>query len=156
MALKNKILYFCSIFVIFYACSDTAYYKKYKSIRDNMLLETDSVVFKVNIKDTSKNYDVYMSLRHGPAYPYANFKYIIGYKSPSGKYWQSIHNSMLRSKDGKFMGSGLGEMWDIDFLVHQNMKFTEAGDYHISIVNNLGLAKTPSIAELGLIIEKAK
>lgn len=154
MIFKYKFLQFSIITFLFYSCSDNTHFKKYKSIKDNVLLEKDSVLFHFNISDTTVNYTIYMSMRHGPAYPFANFKYIMGYKSPSGKYWQTNHNSMLRSKDGKFLGSGLGDMWDIDFMVQQNLKFAETGDYQISIINNLGLAKTPNVAELGLIIEK--
>lgn len=156
MKIRFNFLFFCSIILLFYSCSDNIYYKKYKSIKDNVLLENDSAIFTVKITDTIQKYNLYMSLRHGTAYPFANFKYHIGYRSPSGKYWQTIHNSMLRGKDGKFLGSGLGDMWDIDFLVQQNLKFSEIGEYQISVVNNLGIPKTPNVVELGLIIEKVE
>jgi len=62
----------------------------------------------------------------------------------------------LADQNGKWMGNGLGDIWDNKFLFKSNMTFQRKGTYKFIFTQAMRVDSLPLIMDAGLSIEKAK
>jgi gliding motility-associated lipoprotein GldH len=63
---------------------------------------------------------------------------------------------LLRDKDGKLLGNGMGDLWDIDHLIRDGFKFTEPGTCTVEISSTMSQADIPGVMQVGLVVMKAR
>jgi gliding motility-associated lipoprotein GldH len=61
---------------------------------------------------------------------------------------------MLQNADGKWAGSGLGDIWDNQIRFKQNLRFPMKGHYEFSVIQAMQMENLPAIMEVGMRIEK--
>ena len=61
---------------------------------------------------------------------------------------------ILQNPDGKWNGSGLGDIWDNQIMFKQNIRFPMKGKYSFSVEQAMRNPALPMIMEIGMRIEK--
>jgi gliding motility-associated lipoprotein GldH len=61
----------------------------------------------------------------------------------------------LANKEGKWLGSGMGDIFEHRIPIQQNARFDKQGMYHFSFEQNMRLNPLPHIMSVGLRVEKA-
>ncbi len=108
---------FCFIFLSFIlsACENNTY-KNYYSF-ENGIWNTDTVVnFTFPINDTTKYYDISLKIRHTVYYEYQNLFLFLDNLS------QDTVEIMLAEKSGKWLGNGINDIREFEFLLEQKKK----------------------------------
>jgi gliding motility-associated lipoprotein GldH len=95
-------------------------------------------------------------LRNAGNYPYSNIFLFVNTYFPSGTIDKDTVEIMLASPDGKWMGKGLGDIWDNRILFKRNVTFPEKGKYRFEISQAMRLNPLPGITDAGMRIEKVK
>ncbi|MCU0439410.1 MAG: gliding motility lipoprotein GldH [Raineya sp.] len=111
------------------------------------------VVFKPVIKDISKDYKVYLELRHIYGLQLKNLSVKVKTISPSGK--EEVNNYIFEIMDGnnQYKSNCSGDMCDVKTIAGENMKFKESGEYQIIVTHNIPSTSINGIMGLGLIID---
>jgi gliding motility-associated lipoprotein GldH len=157
MKIKTRLFFgFFTLLFLFTACDSGQVYKEYESLKNHEWKRDHTIVFDVQIDDIKSNYDVYLSIRHTTYYPYANLLVNITSYDPSDNMRTKDFEFYLRSPDGQFKAEGAGDLWDIDFLLFEDISFPEEGVYSYHVSNYMPYVSTPDIMEVGLIVKKTE
>lgn len=139
------------------ACTDTTtLFEENKPIAEGNWDAEQVFKFNTEVKDTSIGYNVYINLRNAGNYPYSNVFLFVNTYFPSGIIDKDTVEIMLASPEGKWMGKGLGDIWDNRILFKRNVTFPEKGNYSFEISQAMRLNPLPGITDAGMRIEKVK
>jgi gliding motility-associated lipoprotein GldH len=75
--------------------------------------------------------------------------------APSGHSVRDTVEVILADEKGKWLGSGLGDIWDLQQLYKQNVRFAQRGKYRFEYEQAMRTEKLPFVLDVGLRVEKA-
>lgn len=136
----------------------SSYYQKQTAIPNASWAYNFQPEFRIDISDTSKQYKMYLLLRHDEAYPYANIWFRFKIKAPGDSTFhtgQRIEKS-LADIEGKWLGKGLGEIWEhkLPLTIKEMPELNKKGTYILKIEQIMRSNPLPSVLNVGLIIEQ--
>lgn len=144
------------------SCDRNKVYEEYVKIESDQIKDgeyiwdyTKPVSFEFEVNDTSAIHNVYVNVRHANLYPYKNLWLFIDSWSPAGVKATDTLECTLADKNGKWLGSGLGDIWDTQILWKQNVRFATPGKYHVEYKQGMRVDNLPGIMDMGLRVELA-
>lgn len=139
-------------------CMESPYFQKDVTIPGYQWKYDYQPVFKVDIKDTSAMYHLYFIIRHTETYPFANLWMQIYTKEPNDTVFQQSRIEIpLAEESGKWLGRGMGEIWEQRMPITRNdapMIFKKPGTYEIKFEQNMRINPLPEVLQVGLRVEK--
>lgn len=136
------------------SCSKNKVFEKFEKFENYDWNMDQSLKFEVSIIDTAVAYNIYIPVRHTDNYPYDCLMINVNINTPVGEERNKNYKLNFRNSDGKFIGEGLGDIWDEKNMIMGNIKFKNTGIYKFEILNNMPKTPTQGIMELGLSVEK--
>lgn len=118
--------------------------------------QTNTVKFDVEIKDPATPANFYINVRNADGYPYANLFLFIKTVFPNGKHSTDTLECILADEKGKWLGTGLGDIYDNQIPFKRNVRFPIAGTFRFEIEQGMRLETVPLILDIGLRIEKSE
>ena len=113
------------------------------------------LTFDVAVNDTLNKYNIFVTVRNADSYEFNNLYLFIDIKSPMRVVERDTMECMLANPDGKWLGNGLGDIWDNKFLFKRNVKFRKPGVYEFVLTQAMRVDSLPMIMDAGLSIEKS-
>lgn len=157
--LKHKVYLFSllSLFsLVVISCDKSRVFDENKKIEKNNWNQDEPLTFLVNITDTVGAHNVYLNIRNAGFYPFSNLFLFINTHFPQGQIDRDTVELTLASPDGKWLGDGLGDIYDNRILFHRNVRFPQAGEYRFELNQAMRLNPLPGIMDAGIRIEKVK
>jgi gliding motility-associated lipoprotein GldH len=114
----------------------------------------DPVTFNFTALDTTNTYNLIFDIRITPDYGYQNLWLFIETKEPDGLSHIDSVNCPMAFPDGRWIGSGVGDLIDNPVLIHQRFKFTKLGDYELKVRHGMRNDELPNIRNLGVILKQ--
>ncbi|MBK9636314.1 MAG: gliding motility lipoprotein GldH [Bacteroidetes bacterium] len=151
---KGVFLFLFGISMLLVSCDSSVVYEENIKIENNAWSSEKPLVFQVNIKDTTVGHNVYINLRNASHYPFSNIFIFMNTTLPNGQLDRDTLEIMLASKDGKWLGNGLGDIWDNRILFKRNVSFPMPGEYRFELIQAMRLDPLPGIMDGGIRIEK--
>lgn len=114
--------------------------------------------FEVTVKpeDTAYLYNIYVNVRHTDAYPYSNIWVLVNTQAPGDSTRQSRRVELpLADASGKWLGSGLDDIYEHRIPIQERAILNKAGTYHFIFEQNMRQNPLPYVMNVGLRIEKA-
>ena len=151
-----KIIKFFSLvalLVAMSACDPKMIIDEYKPIAARSWSYDNTPEFTIEVMDTSQRYNLYFNLRNTGNYGYNNLFVLFHIKAPDGKEDTKRLNFLLADNDGRWLGKGLGDLYDNQILVLKEMRFDKAGKYTFAIEQNMRDNPLVGITDVGLRIE---
>lgn len=140
------------------SCMESPYFQKDVSIPGYQWTYNYQPTFKVDITDTSALYNLYFIIRHTETYPFSNIWMWIYTKEPGDTSFQKSRIEIpLAEKSGKWLGRGMGEIWEQRMPITRNdapMVFSKPGTYEIKFEQNMRIDPLPEVLQVGLRVEK--
>tara|TARA_B100000609_G_C17174081_1_gene413316 strand:+ start:471 stop:944 length:474 start_codon:yes stop_codon:yes gene_type:complete len=148
------------IIVTFLSSCDSA-----KVFEENIALENyiwsaeNHLKFQMEITDTINEMNLFLNIRHTAHYPFSNLWIFVNTTTPEGIKTIDTLECKLAEKDGRWIGSGLGDIWDIQIPIKTNV-FSNHGDYTFEIEQAMRYAEKarieqlPEVMNIGFRIEK--
>ncbi len=140
--------------IVFSSCDRNRVFEENKSVDNNSWEVSNRLKFTVTIEDTSASYNMYINVRNAGWYPFSNLFVFIHSKLPDGTQGKDTAECPLADKDGRWLGDGLGDIWDNKILLKKNFKFTQTGEYVFELEQGMRVNPLPGIADAGIRIEK--
>jgi len=145
-----------SLALLFAACDENRLYEEYKAIPGKTWDRNNKISFETNIEDTAQVYNVYINVRHTGDYAYSNLYIFLTTTFPDGTQVRDTLNCTLQDETGRWMGEGLGDLWDNHIVFKPLVKFSRRGKYVFEYEQAMRQEKLEGIADVGLRIEKAR
>ena len=144
----------CASILLLSSCDNATLFEENRPIDKGMWDSENTFKFQATVPDTIHGYNVYLNLRNAGTYPYSNIFLFINTRFPSGSIDRDTVEIMLATKEGKWLGKGLGDIWDNQILFKRNVTFPEKGEYTFEISQAMRLNPLPGIMDAGMRIEK--
>ncbi len=155
LASKKLILLFAIVILLITSCKKGMLYQKYESIPHSTWDMKNPAIFNVNINDTTDYYNVYVNVRNADNYVYSNLYLFIDITSPMHTLERDTMECILADPNtGRWLGHGLGDIWDNRILFKRNVKFPCKGEYIFSYTQAMREDKLPMIMDVGLTIQE--
>lgn len=139
------------------ACTKGVLYQKYVKIPDELWDMNKPVTFNVTIDDTVNYYNIFVNIRNADNYAYSNLYLFIDIASPAKVTERDTLQCILADPNtGKWLGGGLGDIWDNKIPFKYNVRFPRKGQYSFTYTQAMRDEKLSMIMDAGLTIEQAK
>ena len=150
------ICFFALLSASLISCDSGRIFDENREIENNTWDQKDKLQFKVKITDTIPSYDIYLNIRNAGWYPYSNVFIFITARLPNGSMAKDTAECTLADKDGRWLGDGLGDIWDNKILFKKDFHFPMAGEYVFDMEQAMRVNPLPGIMDAGFRIEKSK
>jgi len=152
----NKIFGLLSIvlFSVFSSCSNGLVFEQSQEIPDAIWDMNQPVNFEFDINDTVSLHNFYVTLRNQEKYSFSNIFLFVSLEFPNGKLNIDTLNCPLADVEGKWYGSGLGDLYDNRIIFKERRKFPMMGHYRVSIQQAMRVDKLEGIADVGFRLSK--
>jgi gliding motility-associated lipoprotein GldH len=137
------------------SCDPKRVYEKNEKINNNNWDQNVPIVFLVNITDTLQRHNVYINVRNAGFFGFSNLFMFINTRFPQGQLERDTLECTLASPDGKWLGEGLGDIWDNRILFKKDVRFPQTGEYRFELIQAMRINPLPGIMDAGIRIEKA-
>ena len=136
-------------------CDSNRVFEDYAEFDDRTWRINDPATFEFQIVDASKKYNLYYNVRNSLDYPVQRI--FINYSlrdSVGNEIIKQLKSDFLFEKDGRPLGrSGLGDVYDNQFLLLENQEFTSRGTYRIRLEQFTRQDTLKGILAIGLRVE---
>lgn len=110
--------------------------------------------FDVHITDTNQFYNILVNLRVDANYKYNNIFMLLYTTNPDKKQDERRIEIKLADESGKWLGSGLGDLYDYQFPAYRKIKFPQPGFYRFELEQNMRDDTLMYIKSAGIRVEK--
>lgn len=143
-----------TIFILV-SCDPGRVYEKNIRIPDGIWTWNSPVRFEVFVEDTITTHNLYLNVRNTGMYPLSNLYLFITTIAPSGHMIKDTVQIILADEKGKWLGDGLGDIWDHQKLYKEQVRFAQKGKYIFEFEQAMRIERLPFILDVGLRVEKA-
>jgi gliding motility-associated lipoprotein GldH len=157
MWIKNSALLLL-VAILFFSCDKKRAFDEYKSV--GSAWHKDSIVsFDLPELDTTKRYNLFVTLRDNNNYPFNNLFLIVALETPSGFTKVDTLEYQMADPDGTLLGDGFTDIKESKLFYKENVRFR--GKYKIHIKQAVretgkipGVTSLDGITDVGFRIEK--
>ncbi len=150
-----RILVLLALVSMLYGCSGRKVFLERHTFSELKWNRFEEVTFTADIRETGSPLDIYIHLRHHSVYQDDRLALTIAITAPDGTRRIRDVEIRLRDKDGKFLSSGMGDLWDIRVPAFQGITLGDPGAYKILLENRMSRFDTPGVMEIGVEILKS-
>ena len=155
----NTILVFVSLFLVamlFSACQSPSAYEENIGLNPEGWYYKDTLLFKADIQDIEKPYNVFLNIRHSSEYSKRNLWLKIVTIFPNGKVETAPLNVPMADLDGKWFGTGFGSVLSNQIQIQKNAIFESKGIYEFKIVQDMRYNPVTELIDVGMQIDQIK
>jgi gliding motility-associated lipoprotein GldH len=142
--------------ILLISCDPNRVFEKNIRIPDGIWDRNNPVRFEVVVEDTITPHNLYINVRNTGMYPVSNLYLFVTTIAPSGHKIKDTVQVILADERGKWLGKGLGDIWDNQKLYKEQVRFAQKGEYIFEYEQAMRLEKLPFILDVGLRVEKAR
>nr|WP_315144745.1 gliding motility lipoprotein GldH [uncultured Flavobacterium sp.] len=156
MRIRNSVL-LVFVVILFFSCDKKRVFDEYKSV--GTAWHKDSVVtFELPELDSTKRYNLFVTLRDNNNYPFNNLFLIVGLELPNGFTKVDTLEYQMANPDGSLMGDGFSDIKENKLFFKEKVRFR--GKYKVNIKQAVrengkvpGVTALEGITEVGFRIE---
>jgi gliding motility-associated lipoprotein GldH len=136
------------------SCDSNRIYESNVNLPDHCWNRNNPLVFNAEIADTISAHNIYVNIRNGGQYQYSNLYLFIKTISPSGQWIRDTVEFVLANERGKWLGSGLGDIYSLQIPYKRNIRFPYPGLYSFELEQAMRTEELHDVFDIGLRIEK--
>ena len=145
----------CFLFILF-ACGNLNVYEKNEPIKNSTWSTKNLIRFEYLANDTLTEKNIQINLRHTGLYKYNNIFLFVTTLAPNGKSIVDTTEFTIASTSGKWLGSGIGDLYDTRLVFKKNIRFSQNGKYVFLIQHGMRDINLKEVSDVGLHIEDSK
>ena len=138
------------------SCGHDVVYEQMEEINVAGWNYSEPVDFSFNAPDTINKYNLIFDVRITPDYGYQNLWLFVETTEPDGFVHIDSINCPMSFPDGRWVGTGMGDLIDTPVLIHRSFNFTKLGEYHMRIRHGMRNDNLPNIQNLGIMLKRLK
>jgi gliding motility-associated lipoprotein GldH len=146
------------LLVVLFACDSERLYEQNINLKERYWRVDEPMVFDFTIEDVSQPYTIYYNVRNSLEYPYARLFIQYTLADSVGMQIDKKLNAqfLFDQKTGKPFGqSGIGDVFDHQFLIIEKQVFKQPGKYQLKIEQYNRQDTLRGILAVGFRLEKS-
>jgi gliding motility-associated lipoprotein GldH len=139
------------------ACDQQRIYEKYTDFENRYWLVNEKPAFEFSIVDTEKKYNIYSNVRNSVSYPWSRLFVSYSLTDSTGtSLKKNLMNEFLfdASSGEPFGNSGVGDIYDHQFLLLKDYQFKNPGKYVMTFEQYMRTDTLQGILAIGLRVEQ--
>lgn len=150
------------VFILFIAvvsCDESRLFEDNREFVDRAWKATEEPRFEFKVADTSRSYNLYYNVRNSLSYPYARIFVTYHLYDSTGRelFKKLVSNDLFDQKTGRPLGdSGLGDLFDHQFMVIKNYRFDFSGKYSIKLDQFMRQDTLKGVIAVGIRVESTQ
>ncbi len=144
------------LFLLLVGCEPNRVFEKNIEISKSNWDMNQPVSFEVTIEDTTSPHDFFINVRNSGHYQFSNLYLFVNTILPGNEIMRDTVELILADADGKWRGSGLGDIWDNRILFKNNVIFPISGTYQFTLYHAMRTEILPGIMDVGIRIQKSE
>ncbi len=155
-----KVVLLVVLFLGLVSCDSNRVFDEYSSVKNNVWLKGDIVLFEVNVEDTISKNNVFINIRNNKDYEFSNLFLIAKIQFPDGLAVIDTLEYEMTDKSGNFLGSGYTDIKENKLFYKENVRFHQKGLHILKVEqamrkssNIQGLDSLKGITDIGIRIE---
>ncbi len=144
------------LLVLFTSCDDNRFFEENIKIDDGRWRSDNILGFSTVIPDTMCVYNIYIDVRNDITYSYSNLYFFMKTVFPNGRIALDTIECMLAGYDGKWLGTGSGNVRFNRFLFQQGIQFPVSGSYRFELEQAMRVEELNGVLDIGIRIDKVK
>jgi len=149
----SKNITFILTFFLLSACSKQPLYEEIQQIPDVGWYADEPVSFLVDINDSISGFNFYLNIRNTGNYRYSNLYLFVDSHLPGGIVYRDTIECQIAAPDGKWLGSGFGDLYTQSVLFKRNVTFPATGSYKFVFTQAMRVESLQGISDFGISIE---
>ena len=142
------------MFAFLISCGSAPFFEENIAV-DNGSWKFDSPVkMKVDIKDSSSTYNIYLNARNTRDYEYQNLIIFLKISDPEGMPSIDTLEYRVADEDGKWTGEVSESLVMNSWLTYKNKQFDRSGTFTFEIWHGMSDMLLSEITDVGIRIEK--
>ncbi|MFN0032956.1 MAG: gliding motility lipoprotein GldH [Flavobacteriales bacterium] len=141
---------------MFASCDSDVVFEENKSIEKGQWDKASAITFEFEIADTTTLHNMYINLRNGEDYGYSNLYLFAELEFPNGKKATDTVQCFLADPTGKWLGSGMGDIYDNRLIYKERKQFPMAGNYRLSLRQGMRVDGLKGIRDVGVRLAKTE
>lgn len=151
---RNNLIIAALILLTLSSCNSNIIYTDEAVMPDMTWNLFNTPDFSFPVTDTTKNTNVFFTIRTGSQYPFRNIFLFVTTSSPDGKAVTDTLEYEVADEKGNWLGKGFGEIHELRLPYRQNVFFPEKGTYHFKIQHGMRTIDLKGVYDVGLSVEK--
>ena len=157
--MKNFALIIVTVFLL--GCDSAKVFEENIGLENHIWRVENQLKFQAEIIDTISEMNLILNIRHSSHYPFSNLWIFVNTVNPAGTQITDTVECVLATKYGKWLGSGLGDIWDVQ-IPFKKLVFSSSGGYTFEIEQAMRygdkarIEQLPEIMDIGFRIEKKR
>ena len=155
---KSRFLLFAVLFfslgALLVNCDPGRIYDDYQPIKKGEWHRDSLVHFNFGIHDTVAGHNMHIGLRNRGDYSNQNIWLFVTVESPKGIQVVDTVEYYLAEPSGKWLGKGIGDLYDCRFIYRENVFFPDTGDYKVTIQQGMRYEVLKGINDVGFRVEQ--
>lgn len=143
------------VLLIVSSCGEsTQFYRETHDFKSHSWDIKEKPTFKVEIKDTTKQYDFNFVLRTTTDFAYSNLWVYLTTELPNGKSERRPYEFRITDDKGNWLGNNTGSIVETP-ITFKNMKLPKAGTYVFKVEQGVTQPKIQEVIDLTLTVNPA-
>lgn len=146
-----------AVLLLLSSCDPARVYEQNIDLPEGSWQIDNAPVFEFEIQDTTKVYDVYFNVRYNLQYDFYNLYLRHQLLGPdNAQLSEKLHEVVLMdAKTGKPLGNGSSDIYDLQALALDNIKFSKQGKYALKLTQYMRRDPLPHILAIGVRVAEA-
>lgn len=160
LKMRRSFLLILLLAFVFISCDSDRVFDDYKSL-PNQWNKDSILTFNFKNIDTLQTYNLFINVRNNNDFEYSNLFLISEIQFPQGKVITDTLEYEMAAPNGKWLGTGFGDVKENKLWYKEKVQFPESGNYKVSIKHAMrkngseqGIENLKGITEIGFRIEK--
>jgi gliding motility-associated lipoprotein GldH len=139
-------------------CGPKRIYEQGFPLAQNTWLADSILVYRIEVQDPTKGYDLFYRVRYDLDYPYYNLYVKVAIEDTSGKeqYADRHELVLLDPQTGKPLGAGLGGVYEKEFTALRGVHFPYRGTFKVRIGQYMRQLALPGLHEFGIRVSETE
>lgn len=116
-----------------FSCQKKSVFSDYKALKGSKWHQDSILRFDMTVPDSTKIYNLFLNVRNEGRYPYSNLWLFVKIIPPKGQVINDTIELSLASPEGKWLGYGLGDLYDMKYPYKQTTFFPNSGYYRFEV-----------------------
>lgn len=147
-------LYILAMILTLSACDRNVKFEEYSSVSESGWKTDSAVVLNPVLLDSNYYHDIFVVMRLDGTYPFSNLYIKYEIDGPKGQKISNIKNFKLARKDGKWLGSGMGDLRNFIFPIEKDFVVKDTGTYRVNLYQYMRRENLKGIRDIGIKIVK--
>ncbi len=148
----KKIIFFALLALTFASCKSNVVFEQRNDLKLNWA-QDNVQKFETGELASGTHYDSKIVIRYASNYPFNLLTLAAKIEMPDGSIQTKSIDLEMKDKDGKNIGDGLGDIWDIETPLLEDFVMTQTGKVKIELAHTMeSHPKVPLLMKIGVVI----